>query len=360
MFKIEIRNKDYLYGNKLTRTKYEIDKRLLQAKNITLIKTDMLGDLICLFELIDNIKYYFKNCSLSLLTKRYFNNSINEIFKEKVDNIIFINLDESCEDIKKKLGKTELIIDANYPNDSYNSIYEAIKSKNINSIGFNNPLIRYSVNVPIEYYSTKKEIYLNLLRFIGIKIKSFRSQIKLKNKDIKFAEFFTRNKKVISLCFEASSRFRTLPQEKVSRLLSELSEEYSGYLFIILGCNLNNHGYKIHPELNNVLNLTGRTTIGQACALIKNSKAMIAVDTALMHIASNLGTPVLVICGSADPGRTGPQHNSTKNVILNVKKLPFRCMYKGFGGEEHHCGACIDLIQPKHIKSAFKILVKSI
>jgi heptosyltransferase-1 len=55
-----------------------------------------------------------------------------------------------------------------------------------------------------------------------------------------------------------------------------------------------------------VTNLTGKTSLREAIAIIQRAKVAIGPDTGLMHIAAAVGTPVVSLWGATDPERTGP------------------------------------------------------
>ncbi len=55
-----------------------------------------------------------------------------------------------------------------------------------------------------------------------------------------------------------------------------------------------------------VLNLAGRTSLRELCALLKLCRVLLTNDTGPMHAAAALGTPVVVPFGSTSPELTGP------------------------------------------------------
>jgi ADP-heptose:LPS heptosyltransferase len=69
-----------------------------------------------------------------------------------------------------------------------------------------------------------------------------------------------------------------------------------------------------------VIDLTGRTSIGELCAIIARVAALVSADTGAMHIAAALETPIVALFGSTDPGQTGPV-GSGGSVII-TKSLP--------------------------------------
>ena len=55
-----------------------------------------------------------------------------------------------------------------------------------------------------------------------------------------------------------------------------------------------------------LFNLTGKTTLREAIAMIEKASLAIGPDTGLMHIAAAVRTPVISLWGATDPARTGP------------------------------------------------------
>jgi heptosyltransferase-2 len=55
-----------------------------------------------------------------------------------------------------------------------------------------------------------------------------------------------------------------------------------------------------------VVNLAGRTGLGQALALLGRLELFLTNDSGLMHAAAALGTPTVAVFGSTNPVTTGP------------------------------------------------------
>jgi ADP-heptose:LPS heptosyltransferase len=64
-----------------------------------------------------------------------------------------------------------------------------------------------------------------------------------------------------------------------------------------------------------VVDLTGRTAIGEWAAVIERCAAVIAGDTGAMHMAAALEIPVVALFGSTDPAKTGPIGQGKSHVI---------------------------------------------
>jgi heptosyltransferase-2 len=87
------------------------------------------------------------------------------------------------------------------------------------------------------------------------------------------------------------------------------------------------------PE--NVVDLTGKTTLAEAMALIERCGVFITNDSGLMHVAAALRTPLVAIFGSTNPMTTGPFSPDSKIIRKEIDcspcmathcKADFRCM----------------------------------
>jgi heptosyltransferase-2 len=54
------------------------------------------------------------------------------------------------------------------------------------------------------------------------------------------------------------------------------------------------------------LNLAGKTSLRELCALLKLCRVLLTNDTGPMHVAAAVGTPVVAVFGSTSPELTGP------------------------------------------------------
>jgi len=88
-----------------------------------------------------------------------------------------------------------------------------------------------------------------------------------------------------------------------------------------------------------VLNLAGKTTLRELCALLKLCRVLLTNDSGPMHLAAAVGTPAVVPFGSTSPELTGPGLPSTGDshqilqanapcspCFLRVCPIDLRCM----------------------------------
>lgn len=95
----------------------------------------------------------------------------------------------------------------------------------------------------------------------------------------------------------------------------------------------------IQKEVNknaNVIDLTGRTSLGQALAMINVCNVFVTNDSGLMHVSAALKIPTVAIFGSTDHVATGPYSDNSSIVRTELDCSPclethcprkhFRCM----------------------------------
>ncbi|MDR1528786.1 MAG: glycosyltransferase family 9 protein [Puniceicoccales bacterium] len=76
----------------------------------------------------------------------------------------------------------------------------------------------------------------------------------------------------------------------------------------------------VPSTLLNVYNLSARTSMDDLIYLVQNSTLVIANDSAPIHLAAALSTPVIALFGSTDPKRFAPYPiDSERNVVLQAR-----------------------------------------
>jgi len=126
------------------------------------------------------------------------------------------------------------------------------------------------------------------------------------------------------------------PVEKYGKLAARLAGEMNAVVPVFGTAADSATGAAIHsfaPE--NVIDLTGRTSLAEAMALIGVCDAFITNDSGLMHVAAAQRTPLVAIFGSTDHVATGPFSERTVIVRKELDCQPcfkthcqtdFRCM----------------------------------
>jgi heptosyltransferase-2 len=120
-------------------------------------------------------------------------------------------------------------------------------------------------------------------------------------------------------------------------VIGDWATEHWGAKVIVMGSRREEEicGSVTGSMRNTSLNMCGKTTLGEAMALIKRCKFFVSNDSGLMHVAAALGRPMIAIFGSTDPVKTGPLSQRANIVKLDVDCAPcfkpvcpldYRCM----------------------------------
>ncbi|MFO1059441.1 MAG: glycosyltransferase family 9 protein [Dongiaceae bacterium] len=81
--------------------------------------------------------------------------------------------------------------------------------------------------------------------------------------------------------------------------------------------------------------LTGRTTLAEAVALLGLADAVVSNDSGLMHVAAALGRRQVALYGSSDPRRTPPLNPAARILTLGLDCSP--CFARDCPLGHHRC-----------------------
>ena len=140
------------------------------------------------------------------------------------------------------------------------------------------------------------------------------------------------------------------PAERYAGLAKRLAEE-QGATLLVFGTTADAEAAAEigAAAVGQVHDLTGKTTLAQAMALIGLCDAFVTNDSGLMHVAAALKTPLVAIFGSTDSVATGPFSPKVEVVNKNLPCSPclkthcpgndFACMLE-IGVDEVYAATC--------------------
>ena len=112
---------------------------------------------------------------------------------------------------------------------------------------------------------------------------------------------------------------------RYAALGERLHGEYGATMLIFGGPSDRELGRRILGMMNApCIDLSGRTTLGEAMALIDRCDAFVTNDSGLMHVAAALNTPLVAVFGSTNSTTTSP--HSDKSRIVRVPMDCSPCM----------------------------------
>ncbi len=111
--------------------------------------------------------------------------------------------------------------------------------------------------------------------------------------------------------------------ERYAALADKIQDRYGSHILIFGAPGEKEIGQKVTQLIKkSTINLCGRTTLGEAIALINRCNLFITNDSGLMHVAAALDIPLVAIFGPTNPGTTGPIGTKSKIVRMPVPCSP--------------------------------------
>lgn len=143
--------------------------------------------------------------------------------------------------------------------------------------------------------------------------------------------------------------------EKTKKILSLLRDSPDSTASSI---NLGQSQSRITHHVSHIIDLSGKTTIKQLAAISEASDLFIGVDSAPMHIAAAVGTPVIALFGPTGAYSWGPWDNSenwsrlscqrSKHTVIQRNWECVPCGKDGCNGTK--LSRCLEDIKPDEVE----------
>ncbi|MDR2779349.1 MAG: glycosyltransferase family 9 protein [Puniceicoccales bacterium] len=295
-----------------------------QQINILIIKPSSLGDIIHGLQVAATIKNFLPNVSIDWVVRDCFVDIVK--FSRLVDKIFIFYRGKG---IRKFIG---LIL--NIKRQHYDYVFDmqglarsgiiTYFSQSERKIGRTDARefawMAYNKKVPFPQARKRHalDILLQFLPELGLEAK-LQGELKFSispsdmAKDI-FYDNEQKKCKLILLFPESRQKDKEWPYFR--RLSEALVEKLPNIRVVVLAQRWIN----ITSKSPNIYNLSARTSINDLIYLVQNSSLVIANDSAPIHLAAALSTPVIALFGPTDPNRFGPYPlDSKNNVVVQAK-----------------------------------------
>jgi len=170
--------------------------------------------------------------------------------------------------------------------------------------------------------------YRCLIRALGMDESKCRMRVSIASDDEEFARRLV-NEHSLARSYAVVCPFTTRPQkhwfDKNWNIVINRVDRELGMPVIILGGPGDREAARVLVDSNdnNVTNMTGKTRLRQAAALIKNAKLLIGVDTGLTHMGTAFEIPTIALFGSTCP-YLETDSNKTRVIYRNLECSPCR------------------------------------
>ncbi|MDD5292318.1 MAG: glycosyltransferase family 9 protein [Candidatus Omnitrophica bacterium] len=342
------------YANALLRG--ETPKPIPDYRRILISRTDRLGDVLLSTPVIKNLRENFPAAYIAMMIK----SSLEELLKGNpyLDEVILldkrgkhrgiVNSFRFAGKLKKKNFDLVLILHPTVR--THILLFLAAIKKRIGydiKWGFlNTHILKHTKQLGQKH---ETEYALEFLRELGVAGFDRNMFMPVYREAEEWAEFFlkehnTEGNRIVLIHAQASCPSRLWPQDYYNRLVEDIIDIYKAkiiYVGIIKDENI--------KESENIINMTGRTSISQLASMIKRSDLLISNDSGPVHIAVALGRPVISIFGRNQPGLSPKRwaHSNINSVFVHKNVGCEVCL-------AHDCKkgyACLKAIEPKEILS---------
>jgi heptosyltransferase-2 len=191
------------------------------------------------------------------------------------------------------------------------------------------------------------EYYLRLVETLGCQVEDRKPDLYLNDEDSKYARSM-----ISSLSIEENSFVLGLnpgavygsakrwPEDRFAAIGDLAAGRWNARVLIFGAFSEKEIGDRVSGYMHAApVNLCGKTTLGQAMALIKRCNLFVTNDSGLMHIAAAFDIPLIAIFGPTDCTTTGPYSKNSRIVRHDIDCSP--CL-KEACPQDHRCMLSIE------------------
>lgn len=306
-------------------------------ERILIRSTNWIGDVVMSLPAIENIRLLFPESEITVLAKPWviplyeFHPSIDKlmIYRNHKSPVAYpVNIINHAKEIRKR-GFHMAILLQNAFEAALLAFLGGVKIR----VGYNTDGRGLLLTHPVKRRRHISELhhmdyYLELLRGMGWNTKDIYPRLHTGKDNRKRASEFLRNNHINGFILgiapgAAYGPTKRWPEEHFA-LISSMAVESWGAKVLIFGSEADTViGKRIERMIRGpCINLCGKTSLGDAMALIERCQMMVSNDSGLMHVAYALGVPVVAIFGSTDPDLTGPRTDLSRIVRSGLNCSP--------------------------------------
>ena len=108
-----------------------------------------------------------------------------------------------------------------------------------------------------------------------------------------------------------------------------------------------------------VVNLVGRTNLGQLAAILERCRLALGVDSGPMHLAVAMGTPTVHLFGPVDARLFGPWDDPQRHLVLTSGRECIPCNRLDYTAAELDAHPCVREITVEPVLAAVRQVLRS-
>lgn len=146
--------------------------------------------------------------------------------------------------------------------------------------------------------------HLSALKNLGFPVSTHDSFLKIHERSSDGRE----SGRLVAAAVGSKSDIKKWPAAYYAKLLDRLAVESHCKILLVGDSNDSKDCQAVKRLMTApVSDMSGRTSFEELCSLLKQASLVITNDSAPLHIADSLGTPVLALFGPTDPAKYGPR-----------------------------------------------------
>ncbi|MDD4894282.1 MAG: glycosyltransferase family 9 protein, partial [Candidatus Omnitrophica bacterium] len=209
----------------------------------------------------------------------------------------------------------------------------------------------------------ESEYALDLARYLGVEPKdkniflSVKPALEERVAELLKEEGAGRSDKLLVIHPAASCPSKIWPNERFAEVADKLIKKYGFKAVVVSGPKDITLAHNVVKHMHNpVINMAGKTSVGELAALLKRCSLFISNDSGPVHIAAAVGAPVVSIFGRSQAGLsplrwgpTGEKSRAVHKTVGCIECLAHNCV-KGF--------ACLKAITVDDVMNAADSILK--
>ncbi|HQP10116.1 MAG TPA: glycosyltransferase family 9 protein [Candidatus Omnitrophota bacterium] len=286
-------------------------------ENILIVRTDRIGDVVLTMPSVKALREAYPQARISIL--------VAPATRDLVDGNICLDevlVDDRRREHKGLTGFLRLVAMIRRKRFDCALVLHTKKRTNLTCflagvpvrIGYKNNKFGFLLTRPIADTRQKGEKHeaqycLDVLKEIGVISHDLDIDLPVKEDAVRWAErvliehHVAESDRLVAIHPGASDPAKQWPESRFLDLSNRLVEKYRAKIIMIGAADIKEiSGTIVSGVKGDVIDLTGRTTVGQLAAVLMRCGLLVSNDSGPVHVAAGVGTPVVSIFTRNQPG----------------------------------------------------------